>query len=75
MSRKYVIIEVSDVPSVNFDEVLQTSEKTLRHSTDGTKTLVKFDGATPSFLAGNVQYNYSEISNILNGEEWSTDSV
>ena len=71
MSRKYVIIEASDIPSVNFDEVLQTSEETLRYSRDGIKALLKFDGQTPSFLEGKTQYTYSEILSILDTPEWT----
>ena len=69
--RTYVIIEASDVPSVNFDEVLQTSEETLRYSLDGTKTLLKFDGETPSFLGGKTQYTHSEITFVLDSPEWT----
>ena len=71
MSRKYVIIESSYIPFVNFDEVLQTSEETLRYSIDGTQTLLKFDGETPSFLEGKTQYTYSEIQSRLDTPEWT----
>tara|TARA_B100000530_G_scaffold297301_1_gene216542 strand:+ start:571 stop:801 length:231 start_codon:yes stop_codon:yes gene_type:complete len=75
MSRKYVIIEASDIPSVNFDEVLQTTEETLRYSLDGTKALLKFDGETPSFLADKTQYTYSEMLPILATDEWSSEET
>ena len=71
MSRTYVIIDSSEVSSVNFNEVLETSADTLRFSLDGTKTFVKFDGDTPSFLEGKTQYTHSEILAILAGEEWT----
>lgn len=72
MSRTYVIIDSSEVSSVNFNEVLETSADTLRFSLDGTKTFVKFEGDTPSFLAGKTQYTHSEILAILAGEEWTS---
>ena len=68
--RKYVIIDSSEVSSINFDEVLETSSETLRYSIDGSKTFVKFDGDTPSFLDGKTQYTHSEMLTILEGEEW-----
>lgn len=71
MSRTYVIIDSSEVSSVNFNEVLERSADTLRFSLDGTKTFVKFDGDTPSFLEGKTQYTHSEILAILAGEEWT----
>ena len=70
-NRKYVIIESSEVSSVNFAEVMETSADTLRFSVDETKTLVKFTGDTPSFLDGKTQYTHSEILNILSGSEWT----
>ena len=59
MPRTYVIINASDVPQVDFAEVLETSEDTLRWSVDGTQTFVKFEGATPDFLVGKPTKRYS----------------
>ena len=72
-NRKYVIIESSEVSSINFSEVMETSADTLRYSVDETKTLVKFVGDTPSFLDGKTQYTHSEILNILSGPEWTPE--
>jgi len=72
-NRKYVIIESSEVSSVNFAEVMETSADTLRYSLDDSKTFVKFEGNTPSFLDGKTQYAHSEILNILNGSEWAEE--
>lgn len=63
---KYVIINAGEVSSVDFSKVKETSQNTLRYSRDGTKTFVKFDGDTPSFLDGKTQYNHSQILSILN---------
>lgn len=71
MSRNYVIIDASEVSSVDFDEVLETSAETLRFSVDGTKTFVKFEGDTPSFLEGKTANTHSEMLEILAGEEWT----
>ncbi len=59
--RKYVIINADEVGSVDFSQVLETSSDTLRYSLDESKTFVKFNGATPSFLEGKTQYPHSEI--------------
>lgn len=69
--RTYVIIEAPEVGNVGFDQVLETSADTLRYSVDGTKTFVKFEGDTPSFLIGEPQYTHEEILNILSGAEWT----
>ena len=71
--RTYVIIDASEVANVDFNQVQETSADTLRYSVDGTKTFVKFEGDTPSFLIGEPQYDHAEILNILGGPEWSSD--
>jgi hypothetical protein len=71
MSRNYVIIDASEVSSVDFDEVLETSADTLRYNIAGTQTFVKFEGDTPSFLEGKTANTHSEMLEILAGEEWT----
>ena len=69
--RTYVILDASEVANVNFDQVLEADSDKLRYSLDGTKTFVKFEGDTPSFLIGEPQYTHEEILNILSGPEWT----
>ena len=71
MSRQYVILNADEVSSVDFDQVLETSAETLRYNLAGTKTFVKFEGDTPSFLAGKTANTHSEMLEILAGEEWT----
>ena len=74
MSRKYVIINSDEVDSVNFSQVDETSADTVRFSTDGSLTFVKFDSdTTPSFLVGKTQYTHCEILTILATDEWTPD--
>jgi hypothetical protein len=72
-NRKYVIINASEVGSVDFSQVNETSADTLRYSVDDSKTFVKFDGDTPSFLSGKTQYTHSQIRTILAGEDWTEE--
>ena len=53
MSRTYVIIDSDDVEDVDFSQVFETSENTLRYNNEDSKTFVKFDSSspTPSFLS------------------------
>ena len=69
-NRKYVIINASEVGSVDFSQVNETSANTLRYSLDDSQTFVKFDGDTPSFLDGKTSYTHSQIRTILAGEDW-----
>ena len=74
--RKFVIINSAEVSSVDFSEVLELSADTLRYNNDNTKTFVKFEGDTPSFLDGKTQYTYSDFKAILDDEngEWFVDT-
>lgn len=69
-NRTYVIIEASDISSVDFSQVLETSANTLRYNNDETKTFVKYEGSQPSFLNGKTTYTYAEILTELAKEEW-----
>ena len=72
-NKTYVIINASEVGTVDFSQVNETSADTLRYSLDDSKTFVKFEGSTPSFLSGKTQYNHSQIRIILDGEDWTSD--
>ena len=69
-NRKYVIITASEVSSVDFSKVLEDSENTLRYNNDESKTFVKFEGDTPSFLEGKTSYNLNEMREELKKDEW-----
>ena len=70
---KYVIIETSEVDSIDFDQVGETSSDTLCFSADGSKTFVKYEGGQPSFLWGKTEYTHAEILEVLATDEWTSD--
>jgi hypothetical protein len=72
---KYVILNSSETPSIDFNQVQETSLSTLRFSADESKTFVKFVGSTPEFLEGKTQYTHSQILSILGTTEWSRPLV
>ena len=67
----YTILNTKELDSVNFDEVEETSENTLRYNNANTEFLLKFEGNTPSFLEGKTLYDYDGIMEILNRPEWT----
>ena len=69
--RTYVIIDASEVSSVDFSQVLNRNSDYVSYSVDGTKAFVKFEGDTPSFLDGKTQYTHSEILAELATPEWT----
>lgn len=70
----YVIINTVDLSQVNFDEVLQTSEDTVRKSIDGTKCVLKYNGNLPPSLEFITlvegPYTQEQILQVLLGEDW-----
>ena len=76
-NRKITVINASDVSSVDFSQVLETSADTLRYNNDNTKTFVKYDGAQPSFLSGKTEYSYDDFVAILQDEkgEWYPEEL
>jgi hypothetical protein len=71
----YVIINTSDLDSIDFNQVQETSTDTLSYSADGTKTFVKYEGTQPFFLLGKTEYTHEEILNILSGPEWTSEEI
>jgi hypothetical protein len=67
----YTILNTDELSSVNFNEVQETSENTLRYNNAKTEFLLKFEGETPSFLEGKTLYDYNGIMEILNSPEWT----
>jgi hypothetical protein len=42
-NRRWLVIPATEVPNVNFNEVLESSADSLRYSVDGSKTFVKYE--------------------------------
>jgi hypothetical protein len=75
-NRQFMILNVSELSNVDFNEVLETSEDTVRKSVDNTKTFVKWDGEIVPSTIENLTtkegpYTYDEIQSILSTEEWN----
>jgi hypothetical protein len=75
-NREFMIFNVSELPNVDFTQVLETSINTIRKSVDETKTFVKWDGTTipssvDSLTTKEGPYTYEEILIILATPEWT----
>ena len=79
--RNFMIFNISELPNIDFTQVLETSIDTVRKSVDETKTFVKWDGeiipsSIDSLTTKEGPYTYDEIVVILNGVEWtSTEEI
>lgn len=79
-NRNFMIFNVSELSSVNFNEVLETSQDTVRKSVDETKTFVKWEHETiptsvDSLTTKEGPYRYDEIVIILSGSEWTPETI
>jgi hypothetical protein len=74
-NRKYLIFPTSQLDKVDFNQVGETSEETVRKSIDEIKTLVKWDGSDPTFISELTDtegpYNHEQMLQILSGPEWN----
>ena len=75
-NREFMIFNVSELPQIDFTQVLETSAETVKKSVDETKTFVKWDGATiPSSVdlltTKEGPYTYNEMLTILATPEWT----
>ena len=71
-----MIFNVSELDTIDFTQVLETSAETVRKSVDQTKTFVKWDGITIPDCVSNLitkegPYTYEEILTILATPEWT----
>jgi hypothetical protein len=75
--RNFMIFNVSELDTIDFTQVLETSRDTVRRSIDGTRTFVKWNDDTPSSVAALTTkegpYNYEEILTILAGPDWTPE--
>lgn len=73
--RTYIIINMTEIGLVNFNEVLETSEATLRLSVNGLQALLKWEGSEPSFVSSlssyDGPYTHSEILAIMATPAWT----
>lgn len=74
--RNFMILSVSEIGSLDFKEILETSPESLRKSINGGKTFVKWDGEKIPNSINNLTtklgpYNYEEMLQILSSREWS----
>jgi hypothetical protein len=75
-NREFMIFNVSELDTIDFTQVLETSAETVRKSVDSTKTFVKWDGLIIPDCVLNLTtkegpYTYEEILTILATPEWT----
>jgi hypothetical protein len=73
----YITFNVSEIGSIDFIQVLETSVETLRYSVDKTQTVVKWVGEIPSCILSlttkSAYMTYDEILALLSTPIWTSN--
>ena len=73
-NRKYIILDITELGSLDFNQVLETSSDTVIYNVAETQTIIKYIGDMPSsvqeLITKSGPYSHTEIKNILTGSAW-----
>jgi len=77
--KNYAIINLNDLEKVDFNQIIEGSENTIRKNIlePPTQFIIKWSGETPSFISdGSVTtvgeiMNHSEALELMSSSEWS----
>ena len=74
-NRHYVVFDLSEVDTIDFSEVMETSADTLRKNLADTQSFVKYEGDMPPSVVAlttrSQEYSHEEILTLLAGPEWT----
>jgi len=74
-TRQFMIFNISELNQIDFNQVHETSQDTVRKSVDSTKTFVKWDGLIPQCVLDlqtkEGPYTYEEVVTILATDVWT----
>ena len=73
--RRYITFSVNEINLIDFNQVFQTSQESLRLSTDTSSSFVKYDLPEPisvsSLITKSAEYTHSEFITLLATPAWS----
>lgn len=77
MNLTYAILSIGDILNIDFSQVEESNENTVRISVDGLEFVIKYK-STPTFIAdGSVLplqiLNYEDCLALMNTSEWSEE--
>lgn len=73
----YIIVNIADLPNVDFSQVAETSEQTIRKSLDETQFVLKYEhDEIPTFISDGTitpvsTLTHSETLILMASAEWS----
>lgn len=75
MEKTYSIINIADLSNIDFSEVIETSENTIRKSVDEAQFVIKYI-STPSFITDGTVTPVQTMSHadclvLMSTDEWT----
>ena len=76
---EYAIINSGFLGEIDFSQICETSENTLRYKLDGSQFLIKWNkGSLPSFIEDGsvtpfVTMNHEQVLELMNTSAWSNN--
>lgn len=75
LDNRYIIFDVTELSTLDFSQVLETSINTITYNVDETQTVIKYIGDMPSSVHALTTkegpYTHTQIMNIITGSAWS----
>jgi DNA polymerase III alpha subunit (gram-positive type) len=74
-NRHYVVFDLTEVGTIDFSEVMETSAETLRKNLANTQSFVKYEGSMPASVTAlttrSQEHTHEEILTLLAGTDWT----
>jgi hypothetical protein len=74
-NRKYIVFDLTEVDTIDFSQVMETSADTLRKNLANTQSFVKYESDMPASVTAlttrSQEYTHAEILAILAGTDWT----
>ncbi len=74
-NRRYVTFDINEKSDINYSEVYETSQDSLRLSTDTSSSFVKYEMPQPSSVTNlttkSTEYTHSQFKTLLLTPAWS----
>ena len=74
-NTRFVYFSIGETGSIDYNEVEETSSETLRLSTDGSLSFVKYEIPQPASITNlstkSIEYGYEDFLDILATPTWT----
>ena len=78
-NRHYAVFSIEELNKIDFNQILETSQDTLRLSVDGKFTFVKWNDTEPTFVKDLVTlvgiFDQREMKTLLSTPEWTPKQI